>query len=185
VNQKQLIILVVLVALSVLILNAWSYWSMDESRSQARRAQVDAALCQKLSQEILELQRKPAIAGTREQATEELAARVELAARQSGISGDNLASIAPDAAVRVGDSDYLEKATSVQLRAVTLNQLAGLFGEISTEGSLRVKSLRLTAPPQDSSVGHGPTELWSAEFSIAYLIYSPLPKTSSSAANNE
>jgi hypothetical protein len=183
-NQRRL--LTVFVALGLFTLDGWSYWSMDRSRSEAQRAQTDAALCQKLSNDILELQKKPAIAGTREQATEELAARIESAAKQSGIGADSLASIAPEPAVRVGDSDYLEKATSVQLREVTLNQLAGLFGEISSEGSgLQIKSLRLTAPPQDLSTEHKSSELWSAEFSIAYLIYSPPPKASPSVANNE
>lgn len=170
-KSKRTNLLIALLLACLLCLTGWSYWVMDQGQSQAAQAQHDAQACQVLSQQILSLRQKPAIADTKEQAVEQLSKRIETAARAAGIQGDNLAAIAPDPAVRLGDSVYLEKPTTVQLRQVTLAQLLNLAGQLSQgEGNLRIKSLRLS-----TSVQNDTGNLWSAEMTITYLIYSPLP----------
>jgi hypothetical protein len=174
VNHKRLIALLMILTFGLLAANGYGGWALMQARSNADIAIADAARCRSLSNQIVALKTKPTIAGTREQAQEELTARIEAAAKIFGITGDNLASITPEPAQRLADSVYLEKPTTIQLRQVTLAQVAGLLCRLATDGTgLRIKSLRLSAPPQS-----GNTDVWSAETTITYLIYSPQPTVS-------
>jgi len=152
-------------------LDLFSFWSLEAARDRAVQATRDAALCQHLAERIVALQSKPTIAGSAALAQDNLSRRIEAAVRGAGVAGDDLASIEPDPSVRVGDTAYLEKPTTVQLREVTLQQLARLLCQLTQDGGeLRIKSLRLTAPPEEQT-----GNLWSVEFALTYLIYSPLP----------
>jgi hypothetical protein len=156
---------------ALVALDLFSIWNLDAARDRSVHAIQDAALCQHLADRIIALQSKPAIAGSAALAQDNLSRRIEAAVRGAGVAGEDLASIEPDPPVRAGDSPYLEKPTSVQLRNVSLQQLARLLCQLAADGSgLRIKSLRLTAPPEEQT-----GNLWSVEFTLTYLIYSPLP----------
>jgi hypothetical protein len=170
-SNRRLILWIAVLVGALATLDVWGYCTMTAARQRAIRANQDAETCNQLAARILTLESKPAIAAGKEQAQQELSRRIELAARSIGIAGDNLASIEPDPAIRIADTAYLEKPTTVQLREITLSQLAGLLCELSGDGTgLRIKSLRLTCPPQKQD-----GDLWSAEFTVIYLIYAPLP----------
>jgi uncharacterized protein YggU (UPF0235/DUF167 family) len=172
-KPKRTFLLAGAMAIALLGVNLWSGWVLVRAKSQAQDATANAQLCRQLASRITDLQAKPVVAAAGEQATQELTARIETAAHSLGIAGDNLASIAPASAARVSDTAYLEKPTTVQLRQVTLSQLVSLLCNLAGDGrSLRIKELRLTTPPQKEN-----SELWSAEITIAYLIYSPAPPT--------
>jgi hypothetical protein len=167
-NSRRLI-LATLILFALAAADLVCYWEFSESQSYAFRAIHDADKCGQMAARIILLRSKPTLAGAVEQAPEELARRIESTANALGIEGDNLASIEPDPAVRVADTSYLEKPTTVQLRQVTLAQLIDLLCGISESGqNLQIKALRLTSPPHEDEGGR-----WSAELTVTYLIYSP------------
>jgi hypothetical protein len=74
--------------------------------------------------------------------------------------------------VRVADSAYLEKPTTVQLRTVSLSQLVDFLCQLSGgENGPQVKALRLTTPHLTEDDNR-----WSVELTLTYLIYSPPPR---------
>src|SRR5208337_3958325 len=91
---------------ALLGLNLWGYGFLAASKTRAAHAAQNADLCQQLAARIIALKSEPAIAGTREQAQQELSRRIESVARSAGVTGDNLAAIDPDAAVRAADTAY-------------------------------------------------------------------------------
>jgi hypothetical protein len=161
-----------LLAFVLVAADMWSYFAMTHAKDQANLAAHNADLCQRMSEQIITLQAKPVVADTQEKAFERLTRRIEAAARQEGIGEDNhLASIGPEPAGRVADTVYLEKPTTIQIREATLSQVVGLICRLALDGSgLRIKALRLSAPPRKEN-----TDLWSAELTVTYLIYAPLP----------
>jgi len=169
------------IAIAVAIITpAWSLGIFLEAKGRAEVAFHNAALCEELSTRIIALKKRPAIAGTRQQAIDELAGWVESSAKNLGIVGDNLESISPEAPVRVADSAYLEQATTVQFRQVSLKQLIRLLNKLANDGSgLRIKSLRLTTPPSAKDA-----DVWSVELTISYLFYSPLPTRQTEEGNS-
>jgi hypothetical protein len=168
-------ILGIAVAVGLISLNVFACLALSESQDRAAQAAQDARLCRQLADRIERLRTRPAIAGSKEQAQEALSQRIEAAARACNINGDNLATIAPEAAARLADTAYLEKPTSVQLRAVSLAQLIDFLCTLSSdESGLRVKALRLTAPHAREDDNR-----WSVELTVVYLIYAPAPRESS------
>jgi len=168
----RLAILSLLFAIAGVGLDGWCYWAMTQAKAAAVFAAQDADRCRSLATQIIALQDKPVVAGTQEHPFEQLTDRIEAAAKAYGIAGDtHLASIAPEQPTRVLDTAYIEKPTTIELRDAKLPQIIGLIERLALDGSaLRVKSLRLTAPPHQED-----GDLWSAELTVAYLIYSPIP----------
>jgi hypothetical protein len=155
---------------ALVALNGFALLKFNTARDEAVTAIRDADLCEQVANRIAALRSKPVIAGSVSLPADNLSRRIEAAVRGAGVAGDDLASIEPDPASRIGDSSYLEKPTTIQLRNVSLTQVAQLLCALAGDaGGLRVKSLRLTTPPQEQS-----ENLWSCEFTLSYLIYSPL-----------
>ncbi len=171
-KSRRLIYLSLVAALALVLADGWSYWMMTRSKDDAQAALADAQTCQTLGAQMVAMQSKPAVANSQEQAFEQLTARIEAAAQSSGIAGsEHLAAIDPEPAARLGDTAYLEKPTVIQLREATLPQIVTLLSHLTqSQAGLRVKALRLSAPPQKED-----TDLWSAQITLTYLIYSPLP----------
>jgi len=148
------------------------YLVMEEARDLAGNAIRDALACEQLAQHIVTLRRQPMVAVSTFQGQERLSARIETTAHRFGITGDNLAAIDPEPPIRLGNSIYLEKPTVIQLRKVSLGQLINLLCDLErTSEGLKIKSLRMSIPPQNQESG-----LWTAEVTVAYLVYSPLPQ---------
>lgn len=168
-KPRQIVIFGGLLVIVLVAADLCSYWVMTIAKDEASIGLRDAAVCQRLADQIVVLKTKPAIANTAEEAQETLSARIESIANRFGITGDNLASIDPAPAIRVADTVYLEKPTVVQFRQITLTQLINLLCQLSGDGNgLQIKALRLSTPPQSQN-----NASWSAELTVTYLIYSP------------
>jgi hypothetical protein len=170
-SHQRLITFAALVAIAFIVLDVYGYVAMLQARDRADEAVSGSALCERLANSITTLKAKPIIAGTHEQAVEELTKNIEAAAQAFGVAGnEHLASIAPEPTARLFNSAYLEKPTTVDLRNATLPQLIGMMCQLCANGSgLKIKTLRLTAPSKNDD------NMWNAELTITYLIYSPLP----------
>jgi hypothetical protein len=168
-NHRQIKVVLGLAATILLGTDLCAWTAFSHAKNDADNSVRDAQICQQLASRIASLKTQPAMAGTSQQAIEELAALVQTSAQSFGIKADDIASIAPDAPTRLADSPYLEQSTTVELREITLGQLVDLLSALSNHRSgLRIKALHLTAPPQQI-VGNA----WSAEITVSSLIYSP------------
>jgi hypothetical protein len=169
-TQQQ--ILAVLIGVGLIGLNIWAYFAVSDARDEAARASWDAQTCHQLADRIIRLRTGPSVARNKEEAEQATSQRIESVANACNIAGDALAAIDPGTPVRVADSAYLEKPTTVQLRAVSLPQLIDFLCQLSgSENGLRIKALRLTAPHQAEDNNH-----WNVELTLAQLIYSPPPR---------
>jgi hypothetical protein len=169
-NPRQFKIVLSLAAAILLGANLFAWATFERARSDAADSLRDAETCRKLAAQITSLRTQPMMADNSQKAVEELAARVQLSAQSLGIDSHNIASIAPDSPARLADSPYLEQATTVQLREVTLPQLVKLLCNLSGNRSgLRIKALHLSIPPQQAA-----GNIWSAEITVSSLIYSPM-----------
>jgi hypothetical protein len=167
VKPRQTKILGVLVATALLGVNFWAWITFESAKSDAIAAVADARACRQLAARITSLKVQPTMAASSQEASEQLAARVQSSVQSLGISADTIASIAPDAPMRLGNSPYFEQATTVDLRGVTLAQLVDLICNLSSGSALHVKSLHLSAVPQQTN------GLWDAEVTVCSMIYSP------------
>lgn len=164
--------------LGILALAAGAFgWQARRTATDAAAAERTLAECRQLATEIRALDDGPAKAELAQRPVEELTQLVETWAKQVGIEADNLLRVEPHAPRRVGDTDYLEQGAKVELRDVSLLQLAQFADCVaSAEDQLRVTDLRLTAPRQES-IEHSGEETWQAELVLASLVYAPRSAT--------
>lgn len=185
-RREILIISALLIVLATLAGLGISHLQQQRSASQTAAEQLAEA--QELAARISALRERPAQAGTEAMEVSDLTRLIEGAAEASGIDRDQLVRIWPSPPRRVGDSPYQEVATQVLLRHCTLEQLARFMLLVSEDVDahrLRVASLRLSAPRSEAASGSrtpsgsrqsaaqdGPNR-WSADVTLAYLIYAP------------
>lgn len=156
--------------LAILLLAAlvWSYMVLGGYRDAALAAQSDYNHCLRDSARIAACRQRPAVAAEQEQLAGQTLGMIEAAAKDANIPPEKLLRINPEAAQRVGETDYREKPTQVTLKGVTLEQVVRLMHELATgEPGLSAKSIQLTPASPDAA------DSWTAEIVFSYLIYDP------------
>jgi hypothetical protein len=152
---------------------SFTHYRAGQDAFLAAQSELDTATS--LARQIVLLRQKPDRATMQSRSDQSLAQTIEASAVASGLAREQVARIEPHAPRRLGDSDYLEHATVVQLDNVTLSQLATTLAALRSGAAgpeqLRVSSLRISAPYQDDSPGG--VEPWNAELTLTYLVYSP------------
>lgn len=168
-HHRQTLLLVVLLSALLVFTTAWSYGRLSDSRANAAIAAQELSECRALAEGIKQLSHKPTLAAENEIATGQLAQRIESAARSASLPVESIIRLSPEPARRVGRSPYEEKPTRLHLRSVQLSQLLPFMHALTdTQGGLRIKTIRLSAPREDAA-----TELWNADLTLTYLIYAP------------
>jgi len=142
------------------------------ARSLARQAQVAAAdmpACSQLASSIQGLRQRPRKIESQQVEQPQLAKRIETAGTLAGIPLSAFSRIDPESPRRLGDTAYQEMPTQLSLRSVNLRQLVNLLYNLFTDDlNLNVKQIRLSAPRTTEA-----QDLWNAEVTLTYLIYSP------------
>lgn len=166
----------VLVALAGMLLATgvgWSYLNQITSQRRYLSERENLAECKAIAKKITDLRRRKQRALLRTKPTDELNRRIDAWAKQAGISSENLIRIQPREPRRIGDSQYLEQITELEVYETTLPKLIQ-FSQIAEQNGegLKLSSLRVS-PPRSASSEQGKTEVWSAEMALTYLIYSP------------
>jgi len=147
----------------------WSLLQLLDTRAAAQVAAGDLADCLRWEGEITRLRTQPATATDRTLQKTELAAPIEKAAHEAGIPSGRLMLINPEQAQRLDETDYKKIPWRVDLKNVTLKQVAQMVHAITTgPAGLDLESIRLTAPSRDATEG-----TWSAELVFVYLVYEP------------
>jgi hypothetical protein len=153
----------------LLAADCWVLIGLSRSHSAALADVGELQDSLTLAAEIRSSRRLPAAAAEQERESVEISQLIEASAKATGIDPRSLLRITPGPARRIEDSLYKEKPTSVLLKDVTLEQFAGLLGQLSaSELGLTTRSLRLAAPSMEDAGA-----LWNTEFTVSYLLYDP------------
>lgn len=162
--------------LLLMVLVTGCVWSFFHRAREARRLATEAemlAACQRAAHGIqrLRLQKQRALLKTKP--SDELNRKVDAWARDAQIDTTLVARIEPQEPRRVGDSQYLEQVTELELLGVPLDRLIRL-AQLAESGdeSLKMTALRLS-PPRTAAPTEGGPETWNAEVALTYLIYAP------------
>jgi hypothetical protein len=157
----------VLVVLSIL-----STWLVLRNKYKAMAAVHDLNECQALADAIVRLRQHPSRAGLAEQSRTDFAHALEEAASCAELPFELITRIDPQAPQRIQNTAYLKQAAQVNIAELSLSQLITMLSTI-TDGGLHVERIRLIAAndPQ-TRLKPATAELWNAEVTLTYLIYS-------------
>ena len=144
---------------------------MAQQRDAAQLAAEDLAACQNLAREIAALRDKPGAAANEAAGTQELGKRIESASAQAGLGPKAIKGIFPQTALRLADSPFMQKPTSLAMQEVSLAQLASFLCYLTEGSDLSVSDLRLLSPRGDAA-----DNAWDAEATVTYLICAPAGK---------
>jgi hypothetical protein len=141
------------------------------AKNRAVEASESLASCQELAAQIRQLQQHTEHASLTQRSLTDLADLVEHAAATAGLPRDSIVRVDPEAIRRVGESDYREQATEIELGSVALDQVRQLIDGLSAHDSnLEVRTLRLRTPHEEANDG---AEKWLSELVLTQRIYAP------------
>lgn len=149
---------------------AAQWWKLQETVQLSTEGLQRAT---RLAAEIHALRAKPRQVDETARTGESLAQQIEAAATQAGLSHDRVVHVAPGAPRRLPDSAYLEQATQIELRDVTLAQLIQLSLLVSSSPSGCVPALTVRVPPQIKTEDGGTVETWNAQVTLTTYQYEP------------
>ncbi len=157
------------IAVAVLVASGVHYRA---SKAGAATAAENLAICRQVASQIRQLRQRSQHASLVGRSLSDLGDDVEQAAEGAGLSRDSIVRIDPQAVRRVGDSDYEEQSTEVELLATTVRQIEQLVvGLAVTDSNLEVRTVRLRTPREEAA--RGGAELWLAELVLTQRIYAP------------
>lgn len=141
---------------------------MAAQKHEAEQAAQDLGQCLELESSIQSARRQTTLASASEIDSQELARRIDVAARGAHLSPAALEGIIPQPRQRIGNLPYVEIPTTLVLRKVELRPLAGFLYDLTNAPGLSVRQLRLHPPRGDAA-----STLWDADVTITCLIYAP------------
>lgn len=168
INRETLLVFAVIAALLLT-----SLWSLGRWTSAYQRANEDGrawAQSDALARQIRSLRDQPSLADDHAPQAQDMTRRITDAADDASLDEKRLIAIEHQSARRIGRSDYLEEPTRLTFRDVTLGEVLTMLDTLTSgDTRLRVASLRLTAPRQETD-----PRRWTADATLTYLIYEPL-----------
>lgn len=168
-RDKLRAVLSIVLPFAAIVVGA-QYWLSSRDRAQA--ATQDLSACYKLASDIRALQLRAQHASLVSRSLADLADIVESAAESAGLTSDSIVRIDPQAARRIGDSEYREQATVVEFLAATAPQLRTLIkGITARDSNLEIRTVRLKSPHNFS--GDEPEERWGLEMVLTQRVYAP------------
>jgi type VI protein secretion system component VasK len=149
-----------------------SYWYYAKNSEQLKTATENLSACRALAAQIAEAGKSPQRARLESWSLDDLGRAVEKGATDAQLAADRVLRIDPQAAKRLGKSDYLEQATEVELLAVTLRQIIDfLYNVTHSDDQLQIGTLRLRMPHETNEPSG--QELWLADIVLTQRIYAP------------
>ncbi len=167
-NRMNAIALTTL-ALAMIIASVSYYRTAKNAATHA----IDAhAQCLKLVRDIEGFRSAPRIASLEFEPPDRIAARVTKAAGDSQVSPASIVSVDPQAAVRIGRTEYQQRATQIALQNASLEKIAGFVTGLEelSEG-MAVRDLSLNRSPSEGDNGE---ELWNVRLTLTQMIFSPI-----------
>ncbi len=130
------------------------------------------AQCDQLVRDIEGFRRAPRIASLEVEPPDRIAARVTKAASDAQVSPASILSVDPQSPVRIGRTEYQQRATQIVLQNASLTQVAGFVTGLEevSEGMI-VRDLSLN---RSLSEGDNGVELWNIRLTLTQMIFSPI-----------
>lgn len=170
-SASELLLPLATLAAGLLCLFCW--WRSHAASAEAHQAKRQLVECRQLAARIEAARGGPTLAEENRRTEDELARQIEAWCRASGIAASEILRIEPITPGRVDNTSYLEQGARVQLRRLTLAQLAGFASRLAeSEVKLSIGKLRLTAPRTEADSAAG-AEAWGGEFDLTYFVYAP------------
>lgn len=172
--QRSTIWFVTTMALLV-VLVLGTYISRVSADKRARTHKEDLVDCRSMAAQINRLRTVKQRALLKTKPADELNRKIASWAGLAEIQADRLVRIEPREPRRIGDTDYLEQVSELEIMQTELPKLIKLAQTAErSEDGLKVSAMRLSLPR--SEVGREGIELWNVELTLTYLIYSPTSK---------
>jgi hypothetical protein len=167
-------VVVLLVAAGVLfVADGWAGWQWANCQHALAIMRLETADSLALYQKIDSLRQAPVKVEVSARTGDALAKLVESAAQEAGLPTDRIVHVAPAEPRRLGDSPYLEQITAVELRAVTLRQLAEFSLSVGKKDpQIAIPNLALRMPPGDANPNSG-RELWNVQLTLTAHVFAP------------
>ena len=161
--------MLILLLASLLAGVAWTGYDRLRATQHLRSDRQNLLQCQQVADKIRTLRHQKQRAQLKSKPTDELNRRLDAWAAEAGVEPARLVRIEPQEPRRVGDTNYLEQVTELELTGVPLAQIVKLaqLAE-SSETGLQLTSLRMSPPRTVAE-----EELWNAELALTYFIYAP------------
>ncbi|MFW5840780.1 MAG: hypothetical protein ACOCZE_09385 [Planctomycetota bacterium] len=166
--QKRQTILIVVMLAMLAGAAAWSIDSAMDNADRAARAADALGQTRSLAEQIRQLRQAPTVARTGEIAITQMGREISSAAEAANLQPGSIQGVQPRPARRLGQSDYMTKATTISLQGVGLGQLTMFLYHISDRTNLTVSELQLQGRRDGQSGGP-----WNAQATVTYLIYAP------------
>lgn len=152
---------------------AWRYWSAYESVQVVMEYVSDI---EEMESKISALRNAPLQVQVETTTNESLAQLVEDVATASGLGSDRIVHVSPAAPRRVGDTDYLEQITGVELREVSLKQLIQFALAVPhSNAGLHVPAvtIRQTNSTIDATNYKSDHEFWNVQLTLTTRSHAP------------
>lgn len=165
---------------------SWRIWAMllmaagiplyiaYDLHAAALAAALDAhdqlQICRQQAAEIEQIRQQPKFAALAVLTDQELSERVRSARDAAGIAESAVDLIDPQQPVAIGRSAYLRRPVAIDLRSISLKQVAVFVDRLTdVESGMWVSQLRLS-PVRQMEADH---ELWNTELVLTQLLFSP------------
>jgi hypothetical protein len=171
--RKNSMVLLLLAAGVLCVADGWAGWQWASCQQELAMFRQENSDSEALGRQIDGLRQAPVKVEESARTGDALAKLVEMAAQEAGLPTDRIVHVAPAEPRRIGDSPYLEQTTAVELRAVTLRQLAEFSVSLSKkESRTSIPNVALRMPPGDANSNPG-REFWNVQLTLTAHVFAP------------
>lgn len=170
--SKNSVVVLLLAAGGLFVADVWAGWQWASGQQALAVVRQEIADSVALGQMIDSLRQAPVKVEESARTGDSLAKLVESAAQEAGLPSDRIVHVAPAEPRRIGDSPYLEQTTAVELRAVTLRQLAQFSIALGKkEPRITIPNVALRMPPGETNPNI--QELWNVQLTLTAHVFAP------------
>ncbi len=174
-GMKRILVWATMLLLGIAFgVTGWNEYRSAAASLTAKKAELLES--ERIVQQIKSSATKPRLASLNLESLQQISHRVAEAANRASVPTNRLASITPYPPVRILDSAYQQRATELNLKAVTLPTLAAFASNLQDDASgLVIRDVNLSPMLANSSIetGHDGLERWDVRLTLTQMIYSP------------
>ncbi|MEM6689192.1 MAG: hypothetical protein AAF664_07185, partial [Planctomycetota bacterium] len=180
-HRRSQLWICIIVVLGILI--AWDRWTALRSAENSLQNVVDQTdEIRKTLRRIEGLRDRPTVVASSASSPDEMIQLIESARVAAGWQPGNIISQQPQVPRRIDRSDYLQRATELRIRSVSLASLmnfcSGLIADDPNSSVGKRVSRILVRPTNESQIGVKPSnvsggESWDVDLTLTQTIYSP------------
>lgn len=169
-DRRRVVVSVALTLALMLVLG--STWRWYARGASAREAAEELVLCREMASQIRSYRASPQAAQWERPSEQQVTLLIERAAEEAEISHADILRITPQQGRRQNKASHVEQPTAVEFRQITLGQVSRFLQALkAADLGLQPTSIRLNAPRNSPAATQN--EVWSCEFVLTYVVFSP------------